>query len=56
MFVKSTKLKYETSLSTRATRLRVHAAMKMNPSVLNEGRRIPRIFKIMNVNSKDSKN
>jgi len=56
MFVKSTKLKYETSSSTRATRLRVHATMKMNSSILSEERRIFRISKMMNVKSKDLKN
>lgn len=55
MFMKSTKLEYETSSSTRATRLRVHAAMGIDSSVSGEGRRIPRISKVMNVKPKDSK-
>lgn len=55
MFEKSTKLEYETSSSTRATRLRVHAVMEIDSSVSSEGRRIPRISKVMNVKSKDSK-
>jgi hypothetical protein len=56
MFMKSLKLEYETSLSTRVTRLRVHAAMRMNSSVSSEERRISRISKMMNVKSKDLKN
>lgn len=55
MSVKSAKLGYETSSSTRAARLRVHAAMRMDSSVSGGGRRISRISKVMNVKPKDSK-
>ncbi len=55
MFMKLMKLEYETSSLTWATRLRVHAAMRMNSSVLSEERRISRISKMMNVKFKDSK-
>jgi len=54
MSVESAELGYETSSSARAARLRVHAAMEMDPPVSGGGRRIPRISKVMDVKPKDS--
>jgi len=54
MSVESAELGYETSSSARAARLRVHAAMGMDPPVSGGGRRIPRISKVMDVKPKDS--